>query len=130
MDIEIPYIEEAMPHIPIINTACKKQDEIDSIYQHLDEGNVRMTAIEKSMADYHKTAAEDRKRLEAKLDENSQATEESKKATDEILEIIQMGKGFFRSIAWTGKWLRRTVMWVVPPVAAIIGLWQALKPPK
>ena len=120
MDIDIPYIEEAMPHVPIINTACKKQDEIDAINAHLADGNKRMTAIEVSMADYHKTAAEDRQRLEAKQDINNADTAE-------LLEIVRMGKGLFRGAAWIGKWLRRIVMWVVPPVVAIIGLWQSLK---
>lgn len=110
-------------HIPMIETACRKQSEIDSIYQHLDEGNARMTAIEVSMAEYHKTAAEDRQRLEAKQDANNADTAEA-------LEIIRMGKGFFRGAAWIGKWLRRIVMWVVPPVVAIIGLWQSLRPSK
>lgn len=57
--------------------------------------------------------------IETKLDANN-------KATDELLEIIQLGKGFFKAVGWIGKWIRRIVMWVVPPVVAIIGLWQAL----
>lgn len=61
--------------------------------------------------------------IEGKLDTNNAATAE-------LLEIIQMGKGFFRVVGWIGKWLRRIVMWVVPPVAAIVGLWQSIRPPK
>lgn len=61
--------------------------------------------------------------IEIKLDANN-------KATDELLEIIQMGKGFFRALGWLGKWLRRIVMWIVPPVVAIVGLWQSIRPPK
>lgn len=119
----IKLATDNIARIPTTDSTCRKQAEIDSIYQHLDEGNVRMTAIEVSMDDYHKTAAGDRQRLEQKLDENSAATLE-------LLEIIQMGKGFFRAVGWIGKWVRRIVMWVVPPVVAIIGLWQSLKPPK
>lgn len=77
------------------------QTTMDSIFTHLAEGKARMDCIE------------------GKLDANN-------KATDELLEIIQMGKGFFRTVGWIGKWLRRSIMWVVPPVAAIIGLWQMI----
>jgi hypothetical protein len=77
------------------------QTTMDSIFTHLAEGKARMDCIE------------------GKLDANN-------KATDELLEIIQMGKGFFRAVGWIGKWIRRVIMWVVPPIVAIIGLWQAL----
>lgn len=77
------------------------QTTMDSIFTHLAEGKARMDCIE------------------GKLDANN-------KATDELLEIVQMGKGFFRAVGWIGKWIRRVIMWVVPPVVAIIGLWQMI----
>lgn len=77
------------------------QTTMDSIFTHLAEGKARMDCIE------------------GKLDANN-------KATDELLEIIQMGKGFFRAVGWIGKWIRRVIMWIVPPVVAIIGLWQMI----
>ena len=107
-------------HIPMIETACRKQSEIDSIYQHLDDGNARMTAIEVSMAEYHKTAAEDRQRLEAKQDVNNADTAE-------LLEIIRMGKGLFRGAAWIGKWARKSVMWLGPPISILVGIWYTIK---
>jgi len=57
--------------------------------------------------------------LESKLDDNTQKT-------DRIFEIVAMGEGFFKGVKFTGKWLRKAIMWVVPPIAAVIGLWQAL----
>lgn len=135
VNIEIPYIESAIPntekpkrrlsdsHIPILDVSCRKQPEIDSIFSHLAEGNKRMSAIELSMSDYHKIAAEDRQRLEKKQDLNNAET-------SELLEIVRMGRGFFKGAQATGKWVRRVIMWFVPPVVAIVGLWQALKPPK
>ena len=99
------------------------QAAIEDLKQQLTLGDIRMGCMEDNIAGNHRITTQDIKLLERKLDENSAATLE-------LLEIVQMGKGFFRVVGWTGKWLRRTVMWVVPPVVAIIGLWQSLKPPK
>ena len=99
------------------------QAAIEDLKQQLTLGDIRMGCMEDNIAGNHRITTQDIKLIERKLDENSAATLE-------LLEIVQMGKGFFRVVGWTGKWLRRTVMWVVPPVVAIIGLWQSLKPPK
>jgi hypothetical protein len=99
------------------------QKTMDSIFGKLADGDVRMGCIEDNIAGNHRMVTEDIKSIEAKLDENTAAT-------NELLEIIQMGESFFKGVAWTGKWLRRIVMWVVPPVAAVVGLWQTLRPPK
>ena len=95
------------------------QKAMDSIYAQLEAGDIRMGCMEDNIAGNHRITTQDIKLIEAKLDENNAATLE-------LLEIIQMGKGFFRTLGFIGKWARRTVMWVVPPVVAIIGLWQAL----
>ena len=99
------------------------QAAIEDLKQQLTLGDIRMGCMEDNIAGNHRITTQDIKLIERKLDENSAATLE-------LLEIVQMGKGFFRVVGWTGKWLRRTVMWVVPPVVSIIGLWQSLKPPK
>jgi len=81
------------------------QKTMDSIFGELADGKARMDCIE------------------GKLDINN-------KATAELLEIIQTGKGFFRAVGWLGKWLRRIVMWLGPPTSILIGIWYAIKPPK
>lgn len=86
----------------------------------------QVEAVKKQLEETHKKID----CLESKLDENTTATKENIQATAEVLEIVQMGKGLFHAVAWIGKWLRRIVMWVVPPAVAIVGLWQALRPPK
>ena len=99
---------------------------MDEINRRLDDGSARMGRIEDTIEANHKTANVDRKRLEAKLDANSAAT-------GELLEIIRMGKGFFRGLAWTGKWLRRILMWTLPLATAILSFWWAITghvPPK
>jgi hypothetical protein len=82
--------------------------------------------MEDNIAGNHRITSEDIKSLEKKLDENSRATEENRQATAEALEIIRMGEGLFKAVRFTGKWIRKIIMWVVPPVLAIVGLWQAL----
>lgn len=99
------------------------QAAIEDLKQQLTLGDIRMGCLEDNVAGNHRITTQDIKLIERKLDENNAATLE-------LLEIIQMGKGFFRTVGWTGKWLRRIVMWIVPPVVAIVGLWQSLKPPK
>jgi len=93
----------------------------------------QVEAVKAQLEDAHKKIDV----LEAKIDSNNKALEENTSKTNEIFEIIQMGKGFFRTVGWIGgvcfravgwigKWLRRIVMWVVPPVVAIIGLWHSI----
>ena len=102
------------------------QAAIEDLKKQMTLGDFRMGCIEDNIAGNHRITSDDIRLLQSKLDENTKATEESKRANAEVLEIVQMGKGFFHGVAWIGKWMRRTVMWVVPPVVAIVGLWQAL----
>lgn len=99
------------------------QNAMDSIYARLEDGSIRMGSMEDNIAGNHRVVCEDIRELKAALYDNSAQTRE-------IFEIIEMGRGFFRAVGWIGKWIRRIVMWVVPPVVAIIGLWQSLRPPK
>lgn len=102
------------------------QTAMKSINERLEDADVRMGCIEDNLAGNHRITSEDIKSLEKKLDENSRATEENRKATAEVLEIIRMGEGLFKAVRFVGKWIRKIVMWIVPPVLAIVGLWQAL----
>lgn len=106
---------------------CPKVNEfqtaMDSIYEHLKEGSVRMEAMEKAIFENNRIATENLERLEKKQDVNQAAT-------DSIAEILEMGEGFFRGVRFVGKWLRKIIMWVIPPVIAIIGFWESIKPHK
>jgi hypothetical protein len=102
------------------------QTAMDGVNKRLDDGSARMAKIESTLDANHQTARASRKRVEDKLDANNEATQE-------LLAIINMGKGFFRVIAWIGKWLRRIVLWTLPVLTAIIAFWYTLTghiPPK
>lgn len=57
--------------------------------------------------------------IDSKLDENNVAT-------NELLAIIKNGKGFFNTLGFIGKWIRRIILWVAPVVTALISLWYAI----
>lgn len=95
------------------------QTAMDGINKRLDDGSARMGRIEDTIEANHRKAGVDRRRLEDKLDANSAAT-------NELLEIIQMGKGFFKGVAAVGRWFRRIVMWVLPLATAILAFWYTL----
>ena len=102
------------------------QTAMDGINKRLDDGSARMGRIEDTIEANHRKAGVDRRRLEDKLDANSAAT-------NELLEIIQMGKGFFRGVAFAGRWFRKILMWVLPLATAIVSFWWAITghvPPK
>ena len=92
---------------------------MDEINTRLDDGHARMTEMQTTIDANHKQTLIDRKRLEGKLDANSEAT-------GELLEIIRMGKGFFKGLAWTGKWLRKILMWVLPLATAVLTFWYTI----
>lgn len=92
---------------------------MDSIVEGLEDSKITIGCMQDNIAGNHRVVCDDIRELKAALYENSAQTRE-------IFEIIEMGKGVFKFFFVTGKWLRRIIMWVVPPVAAIIGLWQAL----
>jgi hypothetical protein len=105
-------------------------DRMDSIFGHLEASDIRMGCMEDNIAGNHRGVSQDIKCIETKLDANTEATDENKKDTARILEIVEMGEGLFKGVKFIGKWLRRSIMWVVPPALAVIGLWQSLRPPK
>lgn len=92
----------------IFNRLKEGDERMDSIFGHLIESKGRMDCIEN------------------KLNANTKSLNDNTEKTNRIFEIVEMGEGLFKGIKFTGKWLRRSIMWVVPPVAAIIGLWQMI----
>lgn len=92
---------------------------VDDVKQELVAGAVRMTAIEASIASLvsiieNNAAAHDR--VETKLNANNQAT-------DEMLDIIQSGKGFFKTMRFLGQ----IVKWTLGIATAIFAFLATLK---
>lgn len=98
---------------------------MDSIFSQLEDTQTTIGCMQDNIAGNHRVVSDDIKALEVTMSEHRKVLDENTAKTNEIFEILEMGRGFFKSIAFTGKWLRRIVMWVVPPVAAIVGLWQS-----
>lgn len=135
MTIEIPCIDDAIPdgdderrkyerrkgwHTPDdCPRAIELQGSMDLIFRHFEEGNARISAIETRIEENNRVVAEKMESLTAKQDANN-------KVTDEIAEILQMGKGFFKVIWVTGKWARRIILWVAPVITAVISMWYAI----
>lgn len=103
---------------------------MDSIFSQLEDTQTTIGCMQDNIAGDHRVVSDDIKALEAMMEANKKALDENTAKTHDIYEIVEMGRGFFKGIAFTGKWLRRIVMFVVPPIAAVIGLWQLIRPPK
>lgn len=99
---------------------------MDSIVEGLEDSKITIGCMQDNIAGNHRIVSADIKALEAMMEANKKALDENTAKTHDIYEIVEMGRGFFKGVAFIGKWLRRIVMWIVPPVVAIIGLWQAL----
>lgn len=95
------------------------QKTMDSIFGELADGRARMDCIERKLEANHRAATDGLNRLASSQEENTEKT-------DRIFEIVLMGEGLFKTTKFIGKWIRKAVMWVVPPIAAVIGLWQML----
>lgn len=94
-------------------------DRMDSIFGYLDQNDVRMGCMEDNI-----------KELRAMQAENRQALAENTAKTDATYELLLMGRGLFKGIAFVGKWTRRIVMCLGPPISVILGIWYMIKPPK
>lgn len=114
MELDIPFIDASMPDGERRQGERRQTMCSPESCEHITGVQAQVEAIKQQIEATTATISG----IETKLDENN-------KATNELLEIIQMGKGFFRAVGWIGKWIRRIVMWVVPPVVAIVGLWQS-----
>jgi len=106
------------------------QAAIEGLRKQLDDGDVRMGCMEDNIAGNHRVVFQYIKSLEVMLEEHKKALAANTAKTAEIFEIVEMGEGFFRGVRFVGKWLRKIIMWVIPPVIAIIGFWESIKPHK
>lgn len=95
------------------------QTAMDAIYKQLAAGDKRMSCIESKLEANHKVATDGLNKLSSSQDEYS-------RDISEVLEIVRMGKGFFKTVFVAGKWVRKSVMWIVPPLTALLSLWYML----
>lgn len=102
------------------------QNTMDSIFKKLDDGDVRMGCMEDNIAGNHRIVCQDIKSIEALLAEHKKELTENTTKTNEIFEIVQMGKGVFKFFFVSGKWLRRIILFFAPVVTALISLWYAI----
>jgi hypothetical protein len=91
-----------------------------STLAHRRKSEAGLQEVHNKLAESEKQTAEHRVRLEAKVDANVAAT-------SELLEIISLGKGFFRGIGFIGKWLRLILLWVLPLATAVMAFWYTIK---
>lgn len=98
-------------------------DKMDSIFSHFEEANVRMGCLEDNVAGNHRIVSQDIKHLETMMGEHKKALDDNTSKTDRIFEIVEMGEGLFKTTKFIGKWLRKIIMWVVPPITAVVTLW-------
>lgn len=99
---------------------------MDSIFSQLEDTQTTIGCMQDNIAGNHRVVSDDIKTLEVTMSEHRKALDENTAKTDRIFEIVEMGEGFFKAVKFTGKWLRKAIMWVVPPIAAVIGLWQMI----
>jgi hypothetical protein len=88
------------------------QAAMDGVNKRLDNGSARMCRIEEKIVENYDLAAQDSKRVEDKLDANTDAT-------GEILEIVQALKGFVKVMAVIGK----VVGWAAAIAAPLLTIW-------
>lgn len=99
---------------------------MDSIFSQLEDTQTTIGCMQDNIAGNHRIVSEDIKALEATMSEHRKALDDNTAKTDRIFEIVEMGEGFFKGVRFAGKWLRKTIMWVVPPITAVVTLWYTL----
>ncbi len=103
--------------------SCAKMVDVE---KRFTDGTARMKRIEDSITELKTTQADmmaAHKRFEEKLDANSKATETAAGATEEILDILTLGKSFFRLAEMLGK----VIKWGAGIATAVLGLWLTFK---
>ena len=90
--------------------------DLTGITTRLDKGQARMDAIDKAIADNHTGGLVERKRIEDMLRENTDVTQE-------IKDILDAAKGFFK----VGGWIATGVKWIVGVVTGGTALYLTLK---
>jgi len=99
---------------------------MDSIFSQLEDTQTTIGCMQDNIAGNHRVVSDDIKALETAIGEHRKALDENTAKTDRIFEIVEMGEGFFKGVKATGKWVRRLIMWVVPPITAVVTLWYTL----
>lgn len=105
-------------------------ERMNLIFGHLEDTQTTIGCMQDNIAGNHRIVSEDIKSLELTMSDHRKALDENTAKTNDIYEILEMGRGFFKGIAFTGKWMRRIVMWLGPPISVILGIWYMIKPPK
>jgi hypothetical protein len=95
------------------------QDSVTGINKRLDDGHARMCKIEDTIFANHLDAVAGRKHMETLLQKNTDVT-------DEIREILEGSKSFFRAVAKVGSWTRTVVLWVLPLATAVLSFWYVI----
>lgn len=95
---------------------CRNMKLVEDRFQ---DGTARMERMEGSISqivEHQVESDKSRIRLEAKMDENNLLT-------NELLDIIKAGKGFFKTLGW----LTGAVKWVAALAVPLVTLWYAFK---
>lgn len=94
-------------------------EKILDVEKRFSDGTSRMQRIELSIVDLKAAHS----RFEDKLDENTAKTDATAASTEEILDIVLLGKSFFRLAEIFGK----VIKWGAGIATAVIGLWLTFK---
>lgn len=82
--------------------------ELSAIHQRLEDGDKRMT------------------QLSDQLEANTATTNRIAENTAGMMEFLDAAQGAFKVLTWIGK-LARPISYIAAAVAAIIGVWAAIK---
>ena len=98
------------------------QTAMDGVNARLDEGHIRMCAIEAGLASANDCVSRGEHvhaRLETKVDSVGADAAE-------LLEIIKNAKGFFRVVGKISGWLRTFLLWTLPLATAVLSFWYVI----
>lgn len=94
---------------------------VAAINERFRRGSERMNRFEKALGDTN-----------ALLGENTRMTRVNTEMTEDVHEILMAAKSGIatigkvgRGLGTTGRWIRKAVMWTVPPIMAVVGAWHA-----
>ena len=108
--------------------SCAKMVDVE---KRFTDGPARMKRIEDSITDLKTTQADmmlAHKRFEEKLDANTATTEQAARDNAEILDILTLGKNFFRLAGYLGTFIK----WgsgIATALFAVYHIWVNGKPP-
>lgn len=99
---------------------------MDSIVEGLEDSKVTIGCMQDNIAGNHRIVSDDIKSLEAAVSATQKDLANNTAKTNAIYDILDMGQGFFKGIAFIGKWFRRIVLWVASLAAALYTLWDVI----